>query len=108
MHDPPVRVATLNEIPERRCKLVSIDGEEIVLWKVEGKIYAMNNVCPHQHFSKLHEGTLEGLYLTCPMHGWTFNLENGKAKDGNGRARVYEVSVQGRDIFIGSLMKNDE
>jgi nitrite reductase/ring-hydroxylating ferredoxin subunit len=101
------RVAFLQEIPERRCKLVSVDGEDIVLWKVGGKIYAMNNVCPHQHFSKLHEGTLDGLFLTCPMHGWTFSLENGRAKTGNGRAKVYEVLVRNQEVYLGSLVHDE-
>ena len=99
-----VRVASFSEIPERRCKLISVNDEDIVLWKVDGRIYAMNNVCPHQHFSKLHEGTLEGLFLTCPMHGWTFSLETGMARGGNGRARVYEVRVQGQDVYVGPHM----
>jgi nitrite reductase/ring-hydroxylating ferredoxin subunit len=73
---------------------------QIALWRVEGKIYAINNVCPHQHFSKLNEGTLEGLYVTCPMHGWSFCLEDGQSKSGGGRARVYQVQLKGEEIFL--------
>jgi len=102
------RVALLQDIAERRCKLVAVDGEDVVLWNVEGKIYAMNNVCPHQHFSRLHEGTLDGLFLTCPMHGWTFCLEDGKARTGDGRAKVYEVLVEGQEIFLGPQRINDQ
>jgi len=95
-----VRVARCSEIPERRSKLVHVEGEEIALWCVNGKFYAINNVCPHQHFSKLHEGTLEGLYVTCPMHGWSFCLEDGLPQLGNGKARVYRVKVEGGDVLV--------
>ena len=95
-----VRVARCSEVPERRSKLIHLEGEEIALWRVNGKFYAINNVCPHQHFSKLHEGTLDGLYVTCPMHGWSFCLEDGHPKLGNGRSSVYRVRVEGGDILV--------
>ena len=95
-----MRVARCSDVPERRSKLVHLEGEEIALWRVNGKFYAINNVCPHQHFSKLHEGTLDGLYITCPMHGWSFCLEDGRPQLGNGRASVYRVMVEGGDIFV--------
>lgn len=94
------KVARVSEISEKRGRLVNLEGEEIALWRVEGKIYAINNVCPHQHFSMLHQGTLDGTYLTCPMHGWTFSLENGIPKTGNGRAKVYQVKVEGDDVLV--------
>jgi len=95
-----IRVARTSDIAERRCKLVHVEGEEIAVWHVGGRFYALNNVCPHQHFSSLHQGTLDGLYVTCPMHGWSFCLEDGLPKFGNGRARVYQVRVVGEEIFV--------
>jgi 3-phenylpropionate/trans-cinnamate dioxygenase ferredoxin subunit len=95
-----VRVARFSEIPERRSKLIKVDDQEIAVWRVQGKLYAINNVCPHQHFALLHQGTLDGIHLTCPMHGWTFSLEDGKATTGNGRAKVYQVKVEGDIVFV--------
>ncbi len=97
-----VRVASVREIAENRCRLVSVDGEDIAVWRIGGRFYAINNVCPHQHFSKLNEGTLDGLFLTCPMHGWTFSLEDGRAKTGDGRAKVYRVLVENGEILVGA------
>ena len=93
-------MAHSSEIGERRSKLIRLEGEEIALWRVGGKLYAINNVCPHQHFSMLHQGTLSGVHLTCPMHGWTFSLEDGLPKTGNGRAKVYQVRVEGEDVLV--------
>ncbi len=104
MPDQYVRVASLNEIPEGRSKLVNVDGDDIAVWRIGGKCYAINNVCPHQHFSKLNEGTLDGLYLTCPMHGWTFNLEDGRPKTGSGLAKVYRVRIENGEVLVGAQL----
>ncbi len=95
-----VKVARTSDLHERRGTLVHVENEAIALWRVDGKVYAINNVCPHQHFSMLHQGTLDGLYLTCPMHGWAFCLEDGQPKVGSGKAKVYEVRVEGENVFV--------
>ncbi|MDH4069978.1 MAG: Rieske 2Fe-2S domain-containing protein [Ignavibacteria bacterium] len=95
-------VATTGQIPAERCRLVTVDDEEIALWHLgDGRFCAIRNSCPHQHFSKLHEGTLEGEMLSCPMHGWTFSLVDGSEKEGRGKAKVYPVQVEGDQILIG-------
>jgi NAD(P)H-dependent nitrite reductase small subunit len=95
-----VKVARISDLPGHRGKLVRVGDEEIALWRVNGKVYAISNVCPHQHFSMLHQGALEGIHVTCPMHGWTFSLEDGNPSSGNGRAKTYQVRVVGEDVFV--------
>ena len=95
-----LRVARLSDIPEGRGARVTIGDDEIALWHVRGRIYAIGNVCAHQHFSALHLGTLTGLNVSCPMHGWTYSLETGAALSGSGRVRTYGVKVEGDDIFV--------
>jgi nitrite reductase/ring-hydroxylating ferredoxin subunit len=95
-----VKVGRTSDLQERRGKLIHCEGKAIALWRVDGKVYAINNVCPHQHFSMLHQGTVEGLQLTCPMHGWTFSLEDGLPSVGSGKAKVYQVRVEGENVLI--------
>lgn len=95
-----VRVAHIGEIPDRRSKKITLNGREIALWHVGDRYYAVGNVCPHQHFSSLHQGSLEGLFLTCPMHGWTYSLETGMATVGNGRVPTYRVKIQGDEVLV--------
>jgi len=94
------KVARVGEIQVGRSKKIMVGDFEIALWNAKGRIYAINNVCPHQHFSSLHEGTLEGICVTCPMHGWTFSLDTGKAISGGGRASVYSVEIRGDHVFV--------
>ncbi|MDE3059284.1 MAG: Rieske 2Fe-2S domain-containing protein [Bacteroidota bacterium] len=94
------KVARLQDLLEGKGKLVCVDGEEIALFKIEGKIFAVGNVCPHQHFSKLHEGILNGKTLTCPMHGWSYDVESGKAVNADGRLKTFVVDIRGEDVFL--------
>ncbi len=94
------KVARLRDLKERKGKLVCIDGEEIALFNIEGKIFAVGNVCPHQHFSKLHEGMLDGKTLTCPMHGWSYDLESGKSVNADGKLKTFAVEIRGDDVFL--------
>ncbi len=98
--DRLVKVGTLPEIPQGRSKRVVVDGTDIALWHAGGRVFAIGNVCAHQHISALHQGTLEGTMVTCPMHGWTYSLETGRAVSGEGRVRTYRVVMAGIDILI--------
>ena len=96
-----IRVAKLSEIREHRGKLVVVNGEDLALFQRDGKVYALSNVCAHQHFSKLHEGEIQGLTVTCPMHGWTYDMVSGRAINGNGKVQSFIVHVQGEDVYVG-------
>jgi nitrite reductase (NADH) small subunit len=95
-----VKIADVGEFAGRRSKRVTVEDVDIVLFAAEGQFFAVQNSCPHQHFSNLHEGMLNGREITCPMHGWTFNIESGLATIGGGRLKRYAVKVVGTDILI--------
>ncbi len=98
-----VNVGRLSDLPDKRGKFVRIDDEEIALFKIDGKVYAICNVCPHQHISALHQGELKGLHVTCPMHGWTYALDTGRAVGGSGNVSTYPVKIVGENILVGIL-----
>jgi nitrite reductase (NADH) small subunit len=95
-----VKVAEVSEFATRRSKRVTIENIDIALFLSAGEYFAVQNDCPHQHFSYLHDGILNGREITCPMHGWTFDLTSGKATIGGGRLKRYEVKVVGNDILV--------
>lgn len=92
------RVADLSSTGGKR---VTIDGQSLVLWKVGEQVVAAENLCPHQHLDTLHLGPLEDGVVTCPMHGWSFALDSGKAVVGSGRLKLFPVQVQGERILVG-------
>ena len=58
-------------------KKITVQGLEILIAKVEGKFYAVDNICSHLG-GDLSAGKLEGTIVTCPKHGSQFDLRNGK------------------------------
>lgn len=95
-----VQVASVDELRETRGLRVTAGGREIALFTRAGTIFAVGNICAHQHFPVLHRGSLDGLTVTCPMHGWTYDLRTGIATTGDGAVPSYEVTVEDGMIFI--------
>jgi nitrite reductase (NADH) small subunit len=95
-----VRVATTSELPAGSSKEVEVDGRVVALFNVSGRILAMDGICPHQG-GPLVEGEIEGSSVTCPWHGWQFDLESGRnVYDPSLAQCTYEAKVEGADIFL--------
>jgi NAD(P)H-dependent nitrite reductase small subunit len=101
-----VFVANNNEIKENSAKKVFAEDEEIALIKIEGEVYALNNVCPHQHASIIHQGFIEEGCVVCPAHGWEFDIKTGKRKNGLRGLKKYEVKISDDKIFVKLEKKN--
>jgi len=72
-----VRIASAQDCPPGST-LEAVAGDRIVaLANVEGRFYALDGVCPHQG-GPLGKGKLEGCTLTCPWHGWQFDVSTGQ------------------------------
>jgi nitrite reductase/ring-hydroxylating ferredoxin subunit len=95
-----VKIGRVTDFPPNRGKKVKVLDEEVAIWNVNGKFHAITNACAHQHVSVLHEAILEGATITCPMHGWCYSLETGKAVSGSGQIRVYGVWLFGNELFV--------
>jgi nitrite reductase/ring-hydroxylating ferredoxin subunit len=94
------KIAQIDEIREYRGKKFTVDGTEIAVFRINGLFYAVSNVCPHQHFSKMHEGILKDLTITCPMHSWTYDLVTGRSVNAGGVLKIYRTEVRGNDLYL--------
>ena len=95
-----VKVARLDEMPSGTVREFQADGCMIALSHVAGKFHAMDNTCLHRG-GPLGEGPLEGEVVTCPWHGWQFNVTTGEACfNKEVKAKTYPVEVQGGDILV--------
>ncbi len=99
------KVCKLSELKEGVGKRAMIDEIDIALFKSGGKIYALQNVCPHQHLPVIYEGFIEDEKIYCPAHGWGFNLCDGKLGGKSKGLDSYEVKISGDDIFIKAYSK---
>lgn len=71
-----IDVATLESFPPGTCKVVPIDGMPIAVFNVDGRFYAIDNICTHE-YAELSDGQLEGEEIVCPMHGARFSVITG-------------------------------
>jgi len=96
-----IKVAETKDIQSTKMKAVEVAGENICLVNVEGKYYAIGNVCTHEG-GPLAEGTLEGYEVECPWHGSKFDIRTGKVTrpPANEPESTYEVKIEGNDILI--------
>ena len=98
-----VRVASLSEIPDGGVKRVEVDGEEVAVVNAAGVLYAVGDICSHEHFH-LSDGEvdIEDLTIECPKHGSTFGLEDGRPHSLPAvlPVPVYGVRVEGDDVLV--------
>jgi len=71
-----VNACALTEIPEKCATVVSLNGERVAIFKYDGKISAISNVCRHQN-GPLGEGKIIDGCVTCPWHGYQYLPEDG-------------------------------
>jgi nitrite reductase/ring-hydroxylating ferredoxin subunit len=75
-----LRAAALSELDPHGLKTVSLGGRTLVLWRYEGRVYALDNRCPHMGFP-LDRGTLRDGLLSCHWHNARFDLRTGGTFD---------------------------
>jgi len=71
-----VKVAEKRDLTEGSGRVVSVEGRSIALFRVKDEYFALANVCLHRG-GPLGEGSLNGSTITCPWHGWKFDVRTG-------------------------------
>lgn len=95
-----VKVAHTSEILTGQGKCVEVEGKRIAIFNVDGSYYAIDDVCPHQG-GPLGEGELDGTVVTCPWHGWEFDVTTGVNRDDSEvQQQQFAVKVEGDDILV--------
>ncbi len=73
-----VQVIEAGEIKPGERILIEVDEQPIAVFNVDGKYYAIGDVCTHDD-GPLGDGELDGFQIICPRHGARFDIRNGKA-----------------------------
>jgi 3-phenylpropionate/trans-cinnamate dioxygenase ferredoxin component len=89
-----IEIGKINDLNDGKMKQVNLEGNEILLARVDGKYYAAAGRCPHMR-GYLSRGTLKGAIITCPVHGSQFDLKTGKV--------IRWVAGKGFTSFIGKM-----
>ncbi len=100
------KICSVNDLSERIGKRFIIDDVDIALFKIDEEIFAVSNICPHQHSPLIHDGIVEDDCVVCPAHGWMFNIRSGKTPLGYKGLDIFEVKIIEKYIFVKMTKKN--
>ena len=103
MGEDLIKIGETKDIQPSQMKAVDVNGERICVANVEGKYYAIGNVCTHMG-GPLAEGKLEGFEVECPWHGSKFDVRTGKVvrPPAMREEPTYEVKVENNNVLIRS------
>ena len=102
---PRVKLGAASDFPEGKMKKVEVNGKEILIANIDGKLYAIGDVCTHEECS-LSDGMLQKDIVVCPCHYAHFDVKTGKnvekpfTGEDIGDEPAYEIEVEGNDVFI--------
>jgi len=97
-----VKVAKVNEIPEGDLKKVMVDGEPVVLFKIDGQIYATTNICTHEQCELDENHMMHGDVVECTCHGSQFNIKTGAnvLPPAAEPLKTFKVSIDGEEVYV--------
>ncbi len=95
-----VRVGRSSDVPAGEGRVVEAGGRSLALFNVDGAYYAIDNSCAHRG-GPLGEGELNGTVVTCPWHGWRWDVKSGaNANNPAVKMTCFPVSVEADDVFV--------
>ena len=95
-----IEVCTISDIPEKRARIVCLGNERIAVFKYDGKISAVSNVCQHQN-GPLGEGKIINCKIVCPWHGYEYNPDDGTSPPPfTEKVSTFNVKIIKDKIFV--------
>ena len=95
-----IRVAAVKDIPEGGCLHLRIDGTGITLFRQGGRVHALRSECPHRG-GPLGEGLVRDGVVTCPWHGYRFDLATGRSVEPVGhQVKTFPVRERNGEVEI--------
>ncbi len=95
-----VDACAVTDIPENRARIVCLSGERVAIFKYDGKVSAVSNVCQHQN-GPLGEGKIVYGCVTCPWHGYQYVPETGASPPPFvEKVPTFNVRVENGRVFV--------
>lgn len=103
-----VAVALVDAIPEGKFIKVVIAQQSIILAKVAGQVYAVEDNCSHEDYP-LSLGCLEGDRIKCSLHGSRFSLATGQPQEdpADEPIRTYPVDIADGQVWLDLTHRSD-
>lgn len=99
--DNLVYLTDLVDIPRQGSLKYQLPDRTIALFRTQNdEVFALNDSCPHKK-GQLSEGIVHGHRVTCPLHSWVINLQDGKADyPDEGQVACYTTHVEENKVYI--------
>lgn len=95
-----LKVCNVDEIEADRAKIFTVGNERVAVFKYDGKLSAVHNVCKHQG-GPLGEGKIIDGCITCPWHGYQYLPGNGQSPPPfTEKVATYELKLEGSTVYI--------
>ena len=94
-----VKVGVPGDFPEGEGRVVRVEGKKVAVFRVGGRLLAIQDTCPHMASSFVESGRLHGKRVTCGWHGWSFDLETGQG-DRSKDLRTYTVEIEDDSVYV--------
>lgn len=98
-----IDAGTVADIPEKRARRITTPaGHQIAIFKYDGKVSAISNVCAHQ-MGPLAEGCIKDGLVTCPWHGWQYDPATGRSPAPyTEKVETFAVRVNDGRVFVAA------
>lgn len=102
-------VARVEEFPEGQSRIVEHAGRFVAVFRANGEFFAVENECPHVG-APLASGSVDDCVVTCPLHGWSFDLRDGAPVSAPPSATLtcFAVSIVDDEVRIAAHVKPAE
>jgi nitrite reductase/ring-hydroxylating ferredoxin subunit/DMSO/TMAO reductase YedYZ heme-binding membrane subunit len=95
-----VEVCAFDSIPEGRARVVAVQGERLAVFRHQGTVHALSNVCRHQN-GPLGEGKIVNGCVTCPWHGYQYDPATGVSPPPyHDRVETYPAQVLDGKVLV--------
>jgi nitrite reductase/ring-hydroxylating ferredoxin subunit len=100
-----------SEISQGRSKVFSISDntgrkQDIAVFNIKGSFYGISNICAHEG-GPLNQGTLEKTIVTCPWHGWKYDVRNGRSPHlGGDSVKSFKIKVIRDKLYLELIPSN--
>jgi nitrite reductase (NADH) small subunit len=92
-------VGRVEDIPLLEGRSVAVDGRRVAIFRLPDGLAAVDAACPHSG-GPLSDGIVADYCVTCPLHGWRFDLASGRAVNGPGAVTVHDVRERDGEVWV--------
>ncbi|HOB47326.1 MAG TPA: nitrite reductase small subunit NirD [Zoogloea sp.] len=96
------KICAVGDVPVLGSRVVDSDGHgRIAVFRTStDEIFAMRDKCPHKA-GPLSQGIVHGKTVTCPLHSWKIQLEDGQVVAPDvGCVKHFPVKVENGEVFL--------